>query len=61
MQTLHSVLKHGGLFSDWDLLPQSMFADRYARVQAAISEKCLATIGMSPDWAWARVRRPSPV
>jgi Xaa-Pro aminopeptidase len=37
MQTLHPVLKHGGLFSDWDLLPQSMFADRYARVQAAIA------------------------
>jgi Xaa-Pro aminopeptidase len=37
VQTLHPVLKHGGLFSDWDLLPQSMFADRYARVQAAIA------------------------
>jgi Xaa-Pro aminopeptidase len=37
MQTLHSVLKHGGLFSDWDLLPRAMFEDRYARVQAAIA------------------------
>ena len=37
MQTLHTVLKHGGLFSDWDLLPRPMFEDRYARVQAAIA------------------------
>jgi Xaa-Pro aminopeptidase len=44
MQTLHPVLKHGGLFSDWELLPQSMFADRYARVQKAIAA--------SGDEAW---------
>lgn len=37
MQTLHTVLKHGGLFSDWDMLPRPMFEDRYARVQAAIA------------------------
>jgi Xaa-Pro aminopeptidase len=37
VQTLHTVLKHGGLFSDWDLLPRPMFEDRYARVQAAIA------------------------
>jgi Xaa-Pro aminopeptidase len=37
VQTLHPVLKHGGLFSDWDLLPRPMFADRYARLQAAIA------------------------
>jgi Xaa-Pro aminopeptidase len=37
VQTLHTVLKHGGLFSDWDLLPRTMFEDRYARVQAAVA------------------------
>ncbi len=37
MQTLHPVLKHGGLFSDWDLLPRPMFIDRYARIQSAIA------------------------
>ena len=37
MQTLHSVLKHGGLFSDWEMLPRSMFEGRYARIQAAIA------------------------
>ncbi len=37
MQTLHPVLKHGGLFSDWDLLPRPMFEDRYGRVQAAVA------------------------
>ena len=37
MQTLHPVLKHGGLFSDWDLLPRQMFEDRYARIQSAIA------------------------
>jgi Xaa-Pro aminopeptidase len=37
VQTLHTVLKHGGLFSDWDLLPRAMFEGRYARVQAAIA------------------------
>jgi Xaa-Pro aminopeptidase len=37
VQTLHTVLKHGGLFSDWDLLPRAMFEDRYARLQAAIA------------------------
>ncbi|MGA2395855.1 MAG: M24 family metallopeptidase [Candidatus Lustribacter sp.] len=37
MQTVHPVLKHGGLFSDWDLLPRPMFEDRYARIQAAIA------------------------
>lgn len=37
MQTVHPVLKHGGLFSDWDLLPRAMFEDRYARIQAAVA------------------------
>lgn len=37
MQTVHPVLKHGGLFSDWDLLPKPMFEQRYARIQAAIA------------------------
>jgi Xaa-Pro aminopeptidase len=37
VQTLHSVLKHGGLFSDWELLPRPMFERRYARIQAAIA------------------------
>jgi Xaa-Pro aminopeptidase len=37
VQTLHPVLKHGGLFSDWDLLPRPMFEERYARIQAAVS------------------------
>lgn len=34
---MHPVLKHGGLFSDWTLLPRPMFEDRYARIQAAIA------------------------
>lgn len=37
MQTLHPVLKHGGLFSDWELLPRPMFEGRYARIQTAIA------------------------
>ncbi len=37
MQTLHPVLKHGGLFSDWEMLPRELFAERLARLQAAIA------------------------
>jgi Xaa-Pro aminopeptidase len=37
VQTLHPVLKHGALFSDWEMLPKPMFADRYARIQRAIA------------------------
>jgi Xaa-Pro aminopeptidase len=37
MRSLHPVLKHGGLFTDWDMLPRDMFAARLARVQAAIA------------------------
>lgn len=37
MHTLHPVLKHGGLFSDWEMLPRAMFAERVARIQAAIA------------------------
>jgi len=37
VQTLHPVLKHGGLFSDWELLPRAMFEDRYARIQHAVA------------------------
>ena len=36
MQTLHPVLKHGGLFSDWEMLPRAVFAERVGRIQAAI-------------------------
>ena len=38
MRSLHPVLKHGGLFTDWTMLPRDMFASRLARVQSAISE-----------------------
>jgi Xaa-Pro aminopeptidase len=44
MRTLHSVLKHGGLFWDQDLLPTDAYAARYARIQAAMGE--------SGDDAW---------
>lgn len=44
MQTMHPVLKHGGLFSDWTLLPHHMFAGRYRRLQRAIEQ--------SGDDAW---------
>jgi Xaa-Pro aminopeptidase len=37
MRSLHPVLKHGGLFTDWEMLPRDMFAARLARVQAAIA------------------------
>ena len=38
MQSLHPVLKRGGLFWDRALLPPTLFADRYKRIQAAIAE-----------------------
>jgi Xaa-Pro aminopeptidase len=44
MRTLHSVLKHGGLFWDRDLLPPGAYTARYARIQAAMGE--------SGDDAW---------
>lgn len=37
MRSLHPVLKHGGLFTDWEMLPREMFAARLVRVQAAIA------------------------
>ena len=44
MQTLHPVLKRGGLFWDKTLIPPSLFEERYKRIQAAIAE--------SGDDAW---------
>lgn len=44
MRSLHPVLKHGGLFTDWEMLPRDMFAARLTRVQAAI--------GAAGDDAW---------
>lgn len=44
MQTLHPVLKRGGLFWDRQLLPEEVFRGRLARVQAAIAA--------SGDAAW---------
>jgi len=38
MQTLHPVLKRGGLYWDRALLPPALFEDRYRRIQAAIAE-----------------------
>ena len=37
MRSLHPVLKHGGLFTDWEMLPRDLFAARLVRVQAAIA------------------------
>ena len=36
MQTLHPVLKRGGLYWDRTLLPPPLFEERYKRIQAAI-------------------------
>lgn len=36
MQTLHPVLKHGGLFWDRELVPPALFGARLERIQAAI-------------------------
>jgi Xaa-Pro aminopeptidase len=44
MRTLNSVLKHGGLFWDTELLPPDAYTARYASVQAAMRE--------SGDDAW---------
>jgi Xaa-Pro aminopeptidase len=44
MQTLHPVLKRGGLFWDRQTLPEEVFRGRLASVQAAIAE--------SGDEAW---------
>jgi Xaa-Pro aminopeptidase len=44
MRTMHSVLKHGGLYWDRELLPQSLYESRVKALQAAISE--------SGDDAW---------
>lgn len=38
MQTLHPVLKRGGLFWDRALLPPTLFEERMKRIQAAIAE-----------------------
>ena len=44
MQTLHTVLKRGGLFWDRDLLPAEMFQQRMGLIQSAVAE--------SGDDAW---------
>jgi Xaa-Pro aminopeptidase len=44
MRTMHSVLKHGGLYWDRDLLPQSLYEERLKTLQAAVGE--------SGDEAW---------
>jgi Xaa-Pro aminopeptidase len=44
MQTLHTVLKRGGLFWDRDLLPAEMFQQRMGAIQSAVAE--------SGDDAW---------
>jgi Xaa-Pro aminopeptidase len=44
MRTMHSVLKHGGLYWDRELLPQSLYEARVTALQAAICE--------SGDDAW---------
>ncbi len=38
MQSLHPVLKRGGLYWDRALLPPTLFEERYKRIQAAIAE-----------------------
>jgi Xaa-Pro aminopeptidase len=38
MQSLHPVLKRGGLYWDRALLPPALFEDRFKRIQAAIAE-----------------------
>lgn len=37
MQTMHSVLKHGALYWDRDLLPAAAYERRYARLQAMVA------------------------
>jgi Xaa-Pro aminopeptidase len=44
MRTLHSILKHGGLFWDRDLLPPETYARRYAGIQEILRK--------SGDDAW---------
>ncbi len=44
MQTLHSVLKRGGLYWDRDVLPAAAFGARFKHVQAAVAQ--------SGDDAW---------
>ena len=44
MRTLHSILKHGGLFWDQDLLPPENYTARYERIQE--------TMRASGDDAW---------
>jgi Xaa-Pro aminopeptidase len=38
METLHSVLKHGAMYSDWDAFPQSLFVERLAATRRAIRD-----------------------
>jgi Xaa-Pro aminopeptidase len=38
MLTMHSVLKHGGLYWDREVLPAEAYAQRFARIQAAVVE-----------------------
>ncbi|MGE5537962.1 MAG: M24 family metallopeptidase [Gemmatimonas sp.] len=44
MRTMHSVLKHGALYWDRDLLPESLYRERLKALQAVIAE--------SGDEAW---------
>ena len=37
MRTMHSILKHGGLYWDQAVLPAEAYRRRFARVQAAIA------------------------
>lgn len=38
METLHTVLKHGAMYSDWEAFPPSVFAERVERTKRAIGE-----------------------
>ena len=44
METLHSVLKHGAMYSDWNAFPPSLFVERLATTKRAIRD--------SGDAAW---------
>jgi Xaa-Pro aminopeptidase len=38
VETLHSVLKHGAMFSDWDAFPRDVFRDRLAATKRAMRD-----------------------
>lgn len=44
METLHSVLKHGAMFSDWEAFPRDVFMERLAATKRAMLD--------SGDDAW---------